>query len=54
MNLDPEETILLTKEDIEKIESICANPPAPSAALVEAAQRYRDNVLVGQQVESLR
>lgn len=44
MKLDPEETILLTKEQYERMLEICANPPEPSPALIEAAKRYRKRV----------
>jgi len=44
MKLDPEETILLTKEQYKRMLEICADPPEPSPALIEAAKRYRERV----------
>ena len=41
MKLDPEETIPLTAEDIERINEICANPPL-TEYMLEAARRYRE------------
>jgi len=44
MQVDPEETILLTKEQYKRMLEICADPPEPSPALIEAAKRYRERV----------
>jgi uncharacterized protein (DUF1778 family) len=44
MKLDPEETILLTAEEYERMLEICANPPAPTEHMLEAAKRYRERV----------
>jgi len=42
MRLDPEETILLTTEQYERILEIIANPPKPTEHMLEAARRYRE------------
>ena len=42
MKLDPEETILLTKEQYERMLEICANPPKPTEHMLEAVKRYRE------------
>ena len=42
MKLDPEETILLTAEDIERIKEICANPPQPTEYMLAAIKRYKE------------
>ena len=42
MKLDPDETILLTAEDIKRIDEICANPPKPSEHMLEAARQYKE------------
>jgi hypothetical protein len=42
MKLDPKETIFLTQEEYDRIVEICNNPPAPSAAMVAAARRYKE------------
>jgi uncharacterized protein (DUF1778 family) len=44
MKLDLEETILLTQEEYERMLEICANPPEPSPALIEAAKRYKERI----------
>ena len=42
MKLDPEETILLTAEDIERIKEICANLPQPTEYMLAAIKRYKE------------
>ena len=42
MRLDLEETILLTAEDIERINEICDNPPKPTKYMLEAARRCKE------------
>ena len=42
MKLDPEETILLTQEEYTRILEVCANPPAPTPALIEAIRKHKE------------
>lgn len=42
MKLDPEETILLTREEYERIKEICANPAPPTKYMLAAAKRYKE------------
>lgn len=42
MKLDPEETILLTKQDYDRMLAACKQPPNPSDALIRAAERYKE------------
>ena len=42
MKLDPEETILLTKEQYERMLEIIANPRKPTEYMLEAARRYKE------------
>lgn len=42
MKLDPEETILLTKAEYERMLEIIANPPKPTEYMLEAARRYKE------------
>lgn len=44
MKLDPEETILLTREEYERMLEIIRNPPNPSPALIAAAERYKERM----------
>jgi uncharacterized protein (DUF1778 family) len=44
MKLDPEETILLTEEQYERMLELIRNPPEPSPALIEAAKRYKERI----------
>lgn len=41
MKLDPEERILLTKEETERIEDICKNPPEPTDYVRRYINAYR-------------
>jgi len=42
MKLDPEERILLTAEDIERIQEICDNPPTLTEHMLAAIKRYKE------------
>ena len=42
MKLDPEETILLTQEEYERMLEILANPPKPTEYMLEIARRYKE------------
>ena len=42
MQVDPEETILLTKEQYKRMLEICADPPKPTEHMLEAVKRYRE------------
>ena len=42
MKLDPEETILLTAEEYERMLEIIANPSEPTEYMLEAARRYKE------------
>lgn len=44
MKLDPEETVLLTAEDIERINAICADPPPLTEHMLAAIKRYKERV----------
>lgn len=44
MKLDPEETILLTREEYERMLEICRNPPEPTEYMLEAARQYRERL----------
>jgi hypothetical protein len=41
MKLDPEETILLTAEELARIDSICANAPEPTDYIRRYINAYR-------------
>jgi hypothetical protein len=41
MKLDPEETILLTQEEYERMLAICAAPPKITPALLEAIKKSK-------------
>lgn len=41
MKLDPEERILLTDKELERIASICANPPEPTDYVRRYINAYR-------------
>lgn len=41
MKLDPEERILLTTAELERISSICANPPEPTDYMRRYINAYR-------------
>ena len=42
MKLDPEETILLTQEEYERMLAICNAPPKIAPALVEAIKKHKE------------
>ena len=42
MNLDPEETILLTEEEYERMLEIMENPPKPTEHMLEAVRRCKE------------
>ena len=42
MKLDPEERILLTKEDYDHIVKAINSPPQPTSELIAAAKRYKE------------
>lgn len=41
MKLDPEERILLTTDELERIANICANPPEPTDYVRRYINAYR-------------
>lgn len=41
MKLDPEERILLTTAELERIANICANPPEPTDYMRRYINAYR-------------
>jgi uncharacterized protein (DUF1778 family) len=44
MKLDPEETILVTKEDYDRLVEACKTPPDPTDYFIELAKRYKERV----------
>jgi uncharacterized protein (DUF1778 family) len=42
MKLDPEETILLTTDEYERMLEILANPPKSTEYMLEAARRSKE------------
>ena len=42
MRLDPEEKILLTEAEYERMLEILANPPKPTEYMLEAVKRYKE------------
>jgi uncharacterized protein (DUF1778 family) len=42
MKLDPEETIILTEDEYNRLLEILANPPKPNEYMLEAARRYKE------------
>jgi hypothetical protein len=42
LKLDPEETIVLTEDEYNRLLEILANPPKPTEYMLEAARRYKE------------